>query len=440
MSKMKILIVDDEQSVQKVLKAALNNIYEVFVASQGSEALDIIEKEGNINVVVSDIKMKPMSGIELLEKIKEINAGIMVVMMTAFASVETAVDAMKKGAYEYVMKPFKIDEIRMVIERALEQQRTLEENRYLREELRNKYKFDNIVGNGENMQKVYELIYKVANIDTTVLLYGESGTGKELVAKAIHYNSHRKERPFVAIDCGALTESILESELFGHVKGSFTGAISDKKGLLEGASGGTVFLDEINSISTMMQAKLLRVLQEKEIKRVGDVKSVKIDTRIIAATNVNLEQKVEKGGFREDLFYRLNVILIEIPPLRERKEDIPLLVKHFLDKLSISKKVTKEVESVLLNYNWPGNVRELENIIERGAVLSGDQITLKDIPEKLKNIQESTLLKDVVSRVEESHIKKILQLFKGDKKLAAKELGLDLATLYRKLQKLDIKF
>jgi len=447
----KVLIVDDQQSILDVLSIMLKREgYEVLTALSGEEALDIVRNDA-IDLAIADLKMIPMDGITVLEGIKEIDPEIVVVMMTAYASIETAIDAMKKGAFEYVIKPFKMDELRLLVQRGLDQRSIVRENRNLKQQIQQKYTFDRLIGSSKPMEELFSLIRKVAPTDSTVLIYGESGTGKELVARAIHYNSKRRDKPFEPINCAALPEPLLESELFGHAKGAFTGAYADKEGVFVAADKGTIFLDEISSMSPAMQTKLLRVLQEKEIKRVGDTQHRKIDVRVIAATNENLAESVEKGEkgtFREDLYYRLSVIPIEIAPLREKREDIPLLVKHFLDerneKAKSNKKICPEAVDVLVGYDWPGNIRELENVIERATALcEGDEITLRDLPPRLLNGWDrlapgDSTLKSVVRDSERKHIRNVLKQTEGDKKKAAEILGVSMPSLYRKLEQLAI--
>jgi two-component system, NtrC family, response regulator AtoC len=369
--------------------------------------------------------------------------------MTAFGSIETAIRAIKEGAYDYVSKPFKLDEIKLTIQRALGQKRLLEENIHYRQELITKYKLENIVGRSTQMLQVYKTIARVAEGRSTVLLMGESGTGKELIARAIHFNSPRGPRPFVAVDCSSLAETLLESELFGHVRGAFTGAVTAKKGLFEEADSGTCFLDEIGDISPAMQAKLLRVLQEHEIKRVGDTETIKIDVRIVAATNKNLEGLVAEKKFREDLFYRLNVVSIHLPSLRERPEDIPLLADHFLSKFAAqnnkpASRISPEAMDILIRYGWPGNVRELENVIERTVTLSSANLILpEDLPRRLQLEPAQMDLKSLPSRIplselEKLYIQKVLEETGGNKKRAADILGIDRRTLYRMATRLGL--
>jgi DNA-binding NtrC family response regulator len=394
------------------------------------------------DVVLTDIKMIGVDGMEVLRAYRQKSPETIMIMMTAFGSIETAIQAIKEGAYDYVSKPFKLEEIKLTIQRALEQNRLLQENLLYRQELITKYKLENIVGRSPQMLQVYKTIARVAESRSTVLLVGESGTGKELVARAIHFNSLRAAKPFVAVDCGSLAETLLESELFGHVRGAFTGAITSKKGLFEEADGGTCFLDEVGDISLTMQAKLLRVLQEHEIKRVGGTETVKIDVRIIAATNKNLEEMVAEKKFREDLFYRLNVVSLHLPPLRDRGEDIPLLADHFLRKYAAENKkpvsrISQEALDHLLLYQWPGNVRELENVIERAVTLSHSSLILpEDLPRRLRVEPVETPARFLpshipLSELEKLYIQKVLEETGGNKKKAAAVLGIDRRTLYR---------
>jgi DNA-binding NtrC family response regulator len=370
-------------------------------------------------------------------------------MITAYASVETAVEAMKQGAFDYITKPFKIDELTITIQRALDFHSAVRENVYLKKELKERYRFENIIGTGPRMQEIYNLIAKVADTDSTILIQGESGTGKELVARALHFNSSRQHQPFVAINCSALPENLLESELFGHKKGAFTGAVQDKIGLFEEAEMGTIFLDEVNSMAQPLQTKLLRVLQERQIRRVGETKSTAINVRVLAATNEGLLEKTKEGGFREDLYYRLAVIPFEMPPLRERLDDIPLLVNHFLQKNASQtgaevKKVEPPVLEMLAKYNWPGNVRELENAIERACALCDEGIIrVSDLPPHLvrqaMQRDEAPMgkrLDEFVHDQERQYIEETVKYCGGSREKAAKMLGISMATLYRKM---DIK-
>jgi len=449
----KILIVDDETNIIDVLETfVVSEGYSVKTTELPEKALSLIDSN-EFDLVVTDLKMTPIDGMSILRHAKRKDPNTQVLMMTAFASIETAIEALKAGAFDYILKPFKLDEVKLYIRRALEHRATIIENENLKEVLQQKYSFENIIGESPAIQKVIQRIQKVAATDATVLITGESGTGKELFAKAIYTNSKRHNMPFVSINCGAMVETLLESELFGHVKGSFTDAISDKKGLFQVADGGTIFLDEIGLTSKSFQMKLLRVLQEREIRRVGDTKDIKVDVRIIAATNENLNEKVKSLEFREDLYYRLSVFPIHLPPLRERTGDIPLLIKHFLEiessKLGKTFRPEKEFVDVLSKYNWPGNIRELENIIER-SVLLADSATLKarDLPDNIlsyaANNNSSNLsdkdLKTVTDEAQKNHILRVLEETDWNKKLTARILGIDPATLYRKMEKLNINF
>ncbi|HIC90825.1 MAG TPA: sigma-54-dependent Fis family transcriptional regulator [Syntrophaceae bacterium] len=383
-----VLVVDDEKNYLLVLDALLSEEgYEVITAESGMEALQIL-KEAELDLVVTDLKMPKMNGIELLEHIKESNPDLPVIMMTAYGTIDTAIEAMKKGAYDYITKPFQNEELKLNIRKAIDAYHLLRENRQLNQALRRRFRFDNIVGKSKPMLKIFELIEKVAATKAAVLITGETGTGKELIAKAIHYNSPRRDKPFISINCAALTETLLESELFGHEKGSFTGAISTKKGRFEIAHGGSLFLDEVGETSPSLQVKLLRTLQEMEFERVGGTKTLKVDVRVIAASNKDLKKEVQEGNFRKDLYYRLNVVHIQIPPLRDRPDDIPLLVSHFIDKFSkeMGKShitISPEAMRSIYNRKWPGNVRELEHIIERAVILcSGNVIQISDLPEE----------------------------------------------------------
>lgn len=390
-----ILVVDDEKNYLVVLDALLSEEgYEVTTADSGVKALEIL-KESDLDLVLTDLKMPLMDGIELLENIKKINPDLPVIMMTAYGTIDTAIEAMKKGAYDYVTKPFQNEELKLNIRKAIGAYHLLMENRQLSQALGGRFQFDNIVGKSKPMLKIFELIEKVAVTRAAVLITGETGTGKELIAKAIHYNSPRWDKPFISVNCSALTETLLESELFGHEKGSFTGAISTKKGRFEMAHGGSLFLDEVGETSPSLQVKLLRTLQEMEFERVGGTKTLKVDVRIIAASNRDLKEEVQKENFREDLYYRLNVVHIKIPPLRDRPDDIPLLVSHFIDKFSKETgksdiTISPEAMKRIYNRKWPGNVRELEHIIERAIILcSGNVIQAGDLPEETPEAGET---------------------------------------------------
>ena len=441
-----ILVVDDEPSMVAVITEILKRKdYSIHQVSNGKKALELIKTEP-IDLILCDMKMPLLDGVKVLKRAKQIKPRIPFIILTAYASITDAVECMRNGAYDYITKPVNMEELRLMVRRALQHRKLVEENVFLKKQLHDKYSFENIIGKSIPMQRVYEVMEKVAQTDSTILIYGESGTGKELVAQAIHYHSPRRERPFVTINCGGLPESLLESELFGHIRGAFTSAINDKKGLFQVADGGTIFLDEISATSLSIQVKLLRVLQEREIKQVGDTKDISVDVRVIAATNKKLEEEVRESKFREDLYYRLSVIPVALPPLRDRKDDLPLLVQHFLNKYcQIQKKGQKTlapgIMDILMGYNWPGNVRELENVIEH-AVALGDsmQIFPKDLPPSILENSDSrkgtnsVLLKEAMREKEKDYILKVIKQSGGDKKQAACLLGIDLATLYRKLQ------
>jgi DNA-binding NtrC family response regulator len=412
--KPRILIVDDEARMQRLFEINLSPKFEVATAGDGQTALEVI-KSGDVNLLVTDLKMPGMNGMALLHEVRRIYPDLPVIIMTAYGTVEGAVQAMKEGAVDYILKPVKMEEMELLIEKTLSIQRLQEENRSLRQELQTVYGPTNIVGNHPAMKKVLQLISQVAGTKATVLVQGESGTGKEIVARAIHYQSDRASKPFVVINCAAIPANLLESELFGHEKGAFTGAIKTKKGRLELADQGTLFLDEIGEMPKELQVKILRVLEEQKFQRVGGTEDVEVDNRIIAATNKDLKQAVEAGAFRDDLFYRLNVITISIPPLRERIEDIPLLVDHFLDKhrkvfKSRASGVNDEAMKILMDYAWPGNVRELENTLVRAMILCGSEmIRPGDLPEELWRKEEGRVLKLPADREELKQMKKAAQ-------------------------------
>jgi two-component system response regulator PilR (NtrC family) len=453
----KILVVDDEQSMRDFLAIMLKKEgHDVVTADSGTNALKAVQSE-IFDLVISDVKMAGMGGIDVLKSTKEISPETIVIMITAFATTETAIEAMKLGAYDYVIKPFKVDELKLIINNSLEKRRLRKENILLKREMEARSGFENFVGKSEPMKKVFALIRKVAETSSTVLITGESGTGKELVARAIHYNSSRKSGPFVTVNCGALPETLLESELFGYMKGAFTGATSNKQGLFEAAHGGAIFLDEISATTPALQVKLLRVLQEREFMRIGGTVGIKVDVHVIAASNRDLLAEVEKGLFREDLYYRLNVIPIHLPPLRERKEDIPMLIDFFLVKYAKRdgaiirrKKIDPNALNVLIEYPWPGNVRELENMVERLMIMVPDEtiglehipdvvnirpscseLVALDIPEKGLNLE--SLLEDA----EKTLLRKALEKTGGVKTEAAKLLGLSFRSFRHRLQKYD---
>ncbi|HRH42312.1 MAG TPA: sigma-54 dependent transcriptional regulator [Pyrinomonadaceae bacterium] len=449
MVKPNILVVEDEELMRSILRKILEDAgFQIRTADSAENALEIFSTT-EIDITLTDIRMAGMDGLELLDKIKTIEPDALVVIMTAYSSVDSAIAALRKGAYDYVTKPFVNEDLLQTIKNALRQRELFQENRSLRRELDKHYSFSEIIGNSASLQAVFRLIEKVASTTANILIQGESGTGKELVARAIHFQSQRSGKPFVAINCGALPESLLESELFGHNKGSFTGATSDKKGLFRAADGGTLFLDEVGEIPIPLQVKLLRALQEHEVTPIGATVPIKFDARIVAATNRNLEEEVAKGNFREDLFYRLNVIEVFLPPLRERREDIPLLVKHFIGKIaneqnSSEKSVTKDAMSALINYHWQGNIRELQNAVERAFILSGNEIDLESLPPKVRansnhgfEIRDPDGLNPTLEEVERRYVLEIMKSVNQDKSLAANILGIDLSTLYRKLKRYD---
>ena len=443
----KVLIIDDDIAMGEMCKELLKSKgYISDVSASGKDAVEKLAIDGAYSIVLTDLVMPEMDGIEVLKKIKQQNPHIAVVVMTSYGTITNAVEAMKLGAADYITKPFKRDELIVVIEKILQLQRLEGEVDRLRSELGEKYTFKNIIGESPKIKKIFEIISDVSNTEANILIQGETGTGKELVARAIHYDSVRKNYPFVKVDCAALTETLLESELFGHEKGSFTGAIKDRVGRFRTADGGTIFLDEIGNIPITVQAKLLRVLQDCEFEAVGSDKPVKVDVRIIAATNADLEENVEKGIFRRDLFYRLNVIRIFLPPLRERIDDISILASHFLS--IYSKKNRKKVDRIssealnnLTSYLWPGNVRELENIIERAVILcKGNVIEPVDIPlYQGKTVSPMELsgkpLQELIDQVERQIIINTLKLTDSDKEKAAKILQISRAGLYNKLSK-----
>jgi len=390
MTEPRVLVVDDEKSMRELLAITLERQgYEVSVAEDGEVAIEAVRRDG-FDVIITDLRMPNADGLQVLRAAKEHTPETVVIVITAVGSTETAVEAMKLGAYDYITKPFKLDEIHLIIRRALERKRLRDENLYLRKQLETQHRFDNIVGKSARMAEIFDTIRKIADSPSTVMVSGESGTGKELVARAIHFNSQRRSKPFVSVNCGAIPEALMESELFGHVKGAFTGAVANKVGLFSAAEAGTLFLDEITEIPTLLQVKLLRAIQEREVRRVGDTRDLRVDVRLIAASNRELEQAVSEGVLREDLFYRLNVIPIHLPPLRERREDIALLVAHFLQKFGRQlnkdvRGVTPEALAILERYHWPGNIRELENVLERAIVLGGGEVLGADaLPESVR--------------------------------------------------------
>jgi two-component system, NtrC family, response regulator AtoC len=487
----KVLIADDEATmVQMVTELLRAEGHEVFPFTHGGTALDAVESVAP-ELVITDLYLDKTKaqGLDILNKARSLNPPALVIVITGFGTIETAVEAMKKGAYDYLEKPFKLEELKLCVERALSYSEAISENVYLRKQLKKKYQFSQIIGNSAGMQEVFKMIERVADTDSTVLILGESGTGKELVAKALHFNSRRQFAAFVPVNCSALPESLLESELFGHRRGSFTGAISDKKGLFQEADGGTILLDEVGSMSPMLQSRLLRVLQEREVRRVGDNIPVYVNVRVVAATNEPLEKRVKEGTFREDLYYRLNVIPIQLPPLRDRRDDIPLLVAHFLREKVHPRtgqlfQVTRQVMDAFGAHDWPGNVREMENAIERACALcEGNLLRVADLPPVFRQLASGEasdaifpipredsaqalllapppapaageapatvgdhpavtfppppgsigVLKSFLRQQEVAYLTRALAQTGGDKEKAAELLGISLATLYRKL-------
>jgi DNA-binding NtrC family response regulator len=443
----RVLIVEDEPLMRSIIvQLSRSEGYEVFEAASAETAFGIFEKE-KIDLAILDLNLTSGgSGLELLKRMRAIDPEMMGIIVTAYASVESAVEALHEGAYDYITKPFANEHLKAVVGKALEAKALFRENRYLRQELREKYRFENIIGKGDAIEQVFRVMEKVARTDSSVLITGESGTGKELVARAIHFTSERSGGRFLPINCGALPENLLESELFGYKKGAFTGAGQDKLGLLKAADKGTVFFDEIGEMPLSLQVKLLRALQERECYPLGSNDPIAFDVRVLCATNRNLDAEVKAGRFREELLYRINVININLPPLRDRKDDIPLLANHFLRKSEKSlvrsaMRFSKGAMRLLINYPWPGNVRELENTIERAAILAEtDVIHSHDLPDKLRspstaavaNLESSGL---TLEELEREHIKRVLEKTEGDKAKAAQVLGIHLSTLYRKVQR-----
>ena len=458
----KILIVDDEKKICDVFSRMMTREgYSVLKATSGRKALKIVE-EHTPHIIFLDIKMPELDGMEVLKQIKRLNPDIVVVILTAYGGMKRVIEATRLGAFDYLTKPFNIDKIKIIIEKALERQAIGRQIVSLREELKEKVLYQGIVGNNPKMVSIYKTISQVADVDTAVLIYGESGTGKELVAEAVHYNGTRKDKPFIAVDCASIPSTLLESELFGHEKGAFTGAVSQKPGKFEIANSGTIFLDEIGNLPLDTQAKLLRVLQEKQIYRVGGIKPIKVNPRVVAATNKDLEKAINLGEFKLDLYYRLNVIPIYIPPLRERQDDIPLLVDSFLDKYKKTlnmeeKRISEKALNLLMRYDWPGNVRELENVIERALVVGKHKVIWpEDLPERIRGFgvdakgeihgvrilldstsikKYSTSLDKAVDRLEEDMIILALKETGGNMTKAARALKISLRALRYKVKK-----
>ena len=447
-----ILIVDDEKSLREMLAILLQREgYNVVQVENGKKALDLV-KTTEFDLIISDMKMPELGGLDLLRQLREQSNDVTVLMMTAFSSTEDAVEAMKLGAYDYITKPFKNDEIRLVIKNALERKKLQQENKRLKEQLGQRFSFKRLIGESREMQQLISLLERIAPSEANVLITGESGTGKELVAKALHLNSHRKDHSFVPINCGAIPENLLESELFGHEKGAFTGADRKKEGLFETADRGTLFLDEIGELPMGMQVKLLRVLQEREFRRVGGTKNLPLDIRLVAATNQDLVQMVKDGTFREDLFYRLNVVSVELPPLRERKSDIPLLINCFYEQQTGKDiyPIEPRALEILLNYDWPGNIRELQNLVERCLVLGGVgelkidclppqmQLTKKGLSCILDEIPDGFKLEPWLEGVERDVLSKALEKAGGVRTKAAELLGISFRSIRYRLDKLGI--
>jgi two-component system NtrC family response regulator len=451
-----ILIVDDEKNYLTILSAILEDEgFEVLTALGGQEALEV-HKTSDLDLILTDMKMPAMDGIDLLENLKSVDPDLPVIMMTAHGTVDKAVEAMQKGAYTYVLKPFDNERLIIYVKKAISMYQVVKENRRLRDAVESQYRFGNIIGKSKKMRNIFDTIQKVAPSGATVLIEGESGTGKELVARSLHFNSPRREKPFVAVNCSALAESLLESELFGHERGAFTGAVATKKGRFELADGGTLFLDEIGELSQNLQVKMLRVLQEKIFERVGGVRSISVDIRIVAATNKDLLQEMKSGRFREDLFYRLNVVHISLPPLKARKEDIRLLVNHFIKKYASEREsavpvtgVDQEVDRLFYDYSWPGNIRELENVIERVMILCpGEIIRVSELPKGFKDNVYNTLhlegipadakLYDTLAEIEKTMILRALKISNNVQSHAAALLGIGKSGLNQKIKKYNL--
>ena len=456
MSSERILLIDDSPDILANLSEYLRNEgYEVETSADGEKALSMIERKF-FDIILTDLMMPNLNGMEVLKYVTENSRDSICMILTGYGTIKNAVEAVKLGAFDYLTKPVKMDEILITLKRALEFRDLKRENQNLKNQLKRKYKFENIIGDSEKMHRIFETIEKVADTDSTILILGESGTGKELIAKAIHYNSYRREGPFVPVNCAAIPSELLESELFGHEKGAFTNAIRTRIGRFELANGGTVFLDEIGDMSPNLQSKLLRVLQERQFERIGGVKTVKVDIRIIAATHQDLKVTVQEGKFRQDLYYRLNVIPMQIPPLRERKSDIPLLAHQFLNYFNKSKKrriqgIDREAMNHLSEYHWPGNVRELENIIERVVILTNnDTITVQDLPEKIQTLsredhqllfeipEEGISLDHAINEFEKKLILQALNKTGWIKNKAAQLLNLNRTTLIEKIKRQNL--
>ena len=451
-----ILIVDDEKNYLTILSAVLEDEgFEVLTAIGGREALEV-HKTSDLDLIVTDMKMPAMDGIELLENIKSVDPDLPIIMMTAHGTVDKAVEAMQKGAYSYILKPFDNERLVIYVKKAISMYQVVKENRRLRDAVESQYRFGNIIGKSKKMRDIFDTIQKVAPAAATVLIEGESGTGKELVARSLHFNSPRREKPFVAVNCSALAENLMESELFGHERGAFTGAVATKKGRFELADGGTLFLDEIGELSPNLQVKLLRVLQEKVFERVGGVRTISVDIRILVATNKDLQQEMQGGRFREDLYYRLNVVHIVLPPLKVRQEDIRILVNHFIKKYASEREsavpvigVDQEVDRLFYDYSWPGNIRELENVIERVMILCpAEIIRVSDLPKGFQNNVYNTLhlegipadakLYDTLAVIEKTMIERALKMSNNVQSHAAALLGIGKSGLNQKIKKYNL--
>ncbi len=452
-----ILLIDDEVDSCKALSVLLSQAgYRVRCCQSGEEALELLQQQ-NFELVISDLLLPGVSGIDILKQIKEDSPATSVILITGNASAETAVEAMKEGALDYITKPFNFERLKIQVNKALEKNRLVMENRYLRQQLHGRYRFDNIIGTSQAMQQVFTRMEKVTATDSTILILGASGTGKELVAKAIHYNGPRKDKPFVAINCGAIPAELLESELFGHIKGAFTGAVADQPGKFETANGGTIFLDEIGDMPLQLQMKLLRVLQEHEFERVGSHQKINIDIRLISATNVDLQEQVKSGYFRNDLYYRLNVIPIRLPPLKERRGDIPQLARYFMEKICREMKrplihIGDDAMRAMEAYDWPGNVREMENVIERTVALTDSTlINCDDLPQDIGKPGSAAVfsaplvtgdgidMNRTVAEMEKAMIMQALSLGQGVKARAAELLHINRTTLVEKIKRLGIE-
>jgi DNA-binding NtrC family response regulator len=444
----RILVVDDDLEMCGLLSDVLKGEgFSVLTVSDSMDASRVLKKE-EFDVIITDLKMKGLQGLDLLEEAKRVASLTPVIIITAFGTIDSAIKAIKMGAYDYITKPFQMDEMVLTVKKALENRLLKKEVVRLKKEIESRYHFHQLIGKSPSMQKIYDLIERISDSSNNVLITGESGTGKELVAKAIHYNGIRKEGPFMAVNCAAIPETLLESELFGYKRGAFTDAKTDKKGLIFEATAGTLFLDEITEMPPTLQAKLLRVIEEREVRPLGDTNSYPIDVRILSASNRGIKDLIHQGRFREDLYYRLKVIDVELPPLRSRREDIPLLVQHFIDRLGKEPKkkisgVSEDCLKILINYSWPGNVRELENIVQRAMTLCQQEVILpKDLPTAiLQEAEENPIQKGLregytLDQLEKEYIKRVLIEVGGNKSRAAEKLGLDRKTLYRKLEEI----